>query len=281
MIIVSGKGGVGKSAVTAAIVGAAHRSGARVLAVAMGEPAGLAAHLGRPSLPSEITELRDGLSAVSIDRSRALAEYLEVQVGLPSIVAFGPALRAFDALASAAPGVREIVTIGKVLWEVRRGDWDVIVADAPPTGQIGSYLRASRTITELVPAGKIRDQAGWMAEILADPGRCRLLLTTLAEELPTAETVETLQWLAEEDLVGSVEVVTNRVLPTPEFDVDGLPGGRAGDAARLHCELVEEQRRWLEALPPDRDLPFLFGVMTPAEVAALLADEVEGWESAS
>lgn len=278
LAIVSGKGGVGKSAVAAALSLAAHRRGKRILSIAMtGDGGGLAAHLGVPPLQFEAREDRPGLSTSVVDRTKALVEYLQVQVGLPPIIAFGPAVRAFDALASAAPAIREIVTMGKILWEVKRDHWDLIVVDGPPTGQIGSYLRAARSITELVPSGKIREQATWMEAILSAPATTELILVNLAEELPTSETQETLAWLDAEKVVSDTTVVTNRVLPTLDWEDGELPDGRAGDAARLHLSLWEEQQRWLEELPADQLLPFLFGTITPTEVAALLADEIEEW----
>jgi anion-transporting ArsA/GET3 family ATPase len=278
LVVVSGMGGVGKSAVAAAAAIAAHREGRKVLVLAMtGDGGGLAAHLGTGRLEFEPREVRPGLFALTIDRTRALVEYLQMQIGLPPVVAFAPVLRAFDALASAAPAVREIVTIGKVLWEVRRNTWDVVIADGPPTGQIGSFLRAARTISELVPAGRIREQASWMEDILSDPAGTRLELVTIPEELPTSETRHTLDWLAGENVVGSVRVVANRLLPELAVDPARLPNGRAGDAARLHLSIHAEQQRWLTDLPPDRRLPYLFGLITPAEVAEKLAEEMEAW----
>jgi anion-transporting ArsA/GET3 family ATPase len=278
LVIASGKGGVGKSAVAAATALAAHRAGAQVLAIAMaGDGGGLAAHLGVAPLRFEIREDRPGLSTSVVDRTKALIEYLQVQVGLPSIIGFGPAVRAFDALASSAPAIREIVTMGKVLWEVKRQQWDLVVVDAPPTGQIGSDLRSARTISELVPSGKIREQAAWMETILSEPDATELLLVNLPEELPTSETLDTLEWLDSEKLVSSRTVVTNRILPVLDWRGEELPNGRAGDAARLHLDLQSEQQRWLEELPPDRQLPFLFGTVTPSEVAAILSEHIEEW----
>jgi anion-transporting ArsA/GET3 family ATPase len=278
LVLVSGKGGVGKSAVAAAVALSAHRRGKKVLAIAMtGDGQGLAAHLGAAPLSFTTREVRPGLSAAVVDRTKALVEYLHVQVGLPPIVAFGPALKAFDALASGAPAVREIVTMGKVLWEVKRGGWDVVVADAPPTGQLGSFLRAPRSIEELVAVGRIRDQAEWMERLLLDARSTRLELVTTPEELPASETLETVAWLERERVLGRFDVVANRVLPRLDLPTGALPSGRAGDAARLHSKLQDEQATWLHALPVAERLPFLFGMMTPTEVAARLADEVEDW----
>lgn len=274
LVVVSGKGGVGKSALSAAVSLAAHRQGRRVLSVAMtGDGGGLTAHLGGPPLRFEPTEIKPGLSAMVVDRSKALVEYLQIQLGIPGFAAFGPAARAFDALASTAPGIREIVTMGKVVYEVKQGRHDLVVADAPPTGQIASHLRAMRTISELVPTGKIREQAVWMEEIIAH--QTRLILAVIPEELPVSETEETLAQLEADPTVGEISVVANRVLPRLVTDRHNLPAGNAGAAARLHLHLYDEQQRWLSRLGPTRRLPYLFGVMTPAEVAARLS---ETWE---
>lgn len=274
LLIVSGKGGVGKSAIAAASALAARRQGARVLAIDMANGGGLGVHLGTPELSFEAKELVDGLFALTVIRSEALVEYLRVQIGLPGVATIGPAARIFDALASAAPAVREVVTIGKVLWEVKRGAWDVVVADAPPTGQVGSYLRAARTIRELVATGRILDQVEWMEDLLADPDRTELQLVTLLEELPVLETIETLDWLGESEIVGLTTVVANRVLPDLKTAV---PAGHSpvADAARLHKALRKTQVDWQERIDIDRRVPFMFDTYTPSEVARRIADTIE------
>ncbi len=275
LVLVTGKGGVGKSAVAAATALLAHREGAKVLALSMvGTGGGLASHTGAGALTFEPVEVFPGLHALTVDRSRALIEYLRVQVGLPPFATLPPVIRAFDALAAAAPAVREIVTIGKVLWEVRRGEWDVVVADGPPTGQIGSFLRAPTSIKELVTGGRVAEQAAWMADVLLSDDTT-LRIVTLPEELPMSETREMLDWLEANKVVTRIEVVANRVLP--RLVVDKVPGGRVGEAARLHLELQSEQEIWLTRQPPDRTLPFLFGVATSEAVTLHLADEMEAW----
>lgn len=274
LLIVSGKGGVGKSAVTAAVAASAHRAGMSVLAIDVAGSGGLAAHFGIGSLAFAPRELRPGLHAMSIDRSKALIEYLQVQAGLPAILTLAPAARAFDALAGAAPGVREIVTLGKVLWETRSRRYDLVVADCLPTGQVTGLLRAPSTIAELVPTGRIRQQAEWMRDLLLDPVATQLVLVTLAEELPVVETEETLAYLLDEKLVGNLQIVANRVLPELRTATTG--SGEVAEAAALHRALYAEQQEWLERLPPDRTLPYLFGLLTPGEVAARLADAWAG-----
>lgn len=274
LVIVSGKGGVGKSAVASGLALMGQRHGLRILAVEMESGGGgLSSHFGTGPLAFEPREVRPGLHAMQMVRSDALLEYLSLQLRLPGMGRFGAVARAFDALATAAPAVREIVTIGKILWEVREDRWDMVVVDAPPTGQIASYLRAPTSISELVATGRIRAQAGWMAETLGDPASTRLLLVTLAEELPTVETLETIDWVRQTGVVTEPLVVTNRVLE--EVGSTSSPTGPIGDMITLHRSLVVEQRKWLQALPSDLTVPYLFGLFTPGEVAAHISDDLE------
>ncbi|HXV70038.1 MAG TPA: ArsA-related P-loop ATPase [Acidimicrobiia bacterium] len=273
LVIVSGKGGVGKSAVATGLSLLAQRQGLRVLIMEMESGGGLPAHFGVGPLSFEPTEVRPGLHAMQMIRSEALLEYLQLQLKLPGMGRFGAVARAFDALATAAPAVREIVTIGKILWEVREDRWDMVIVDAPPTGQIASYLRAPKSISELVATGRIRAQADWMSETLRDPTRTQLALVTLAEELPTAETLETVDWVATAGVVARPVIITNRVLE--ELKVKTPASGIAADITTLHKSLWSEQQNWLEKLPPDLTLPYMFGLFTPPEVAAHISDELE------
>lgn len=273
LVIVSGKGGVGKSAVAAGLSLLAQRNGLRVLAVEMGSAGGLSTHFSTGPLGFEPREVSPGLHAMHIVRSEALLEYLALQLRLPGMGRFGAVARAFDALATAAPAIREIITIGKILWEVKADRWDMVVADAPPTGQIGSFLRAPRSITELVPTGRIRNQSAWMSETLADPEMTQLALVSLPEELPATETMETMTWLDNQHVVPPPLIIANRVLP--ELTDRSTPEGTVGEMVTLHRSLCGEQREWLNKLPPDLALPYMFGLFTPGEVAAHMSDELE------
>lgn len=239
----------------------------------MGSPGGLSAHFGTGKLEFQPREVRPGLHAMQMVRSDALLEYLAIQLNIRGIGGFGPFARAFDALATTAPGIREIITIGKAIWEVKEDRWDVVIADAPPTGQIGSFLRAPLTIAELVPGGKVRAQADMMRDMLADPAVTEMVLVTLPEELPTTETEETLEWLAIEKVISTPRLIANRVLG--ELTDRSTPPGPLGDAAELHRALWAEQQQWLRHLPTEHQLPYLFGVFTPGEVAARMCDEFE------
>ncbi len=239
----------------------------------LGAPGGLSAHFGTGPFEFEPREVRPGLHAMRMIRSDALLEYLSLQLNVRGINRFGPMARAFDALATTAPGIREIITIGKAIWEVKEDRWDVVIADAPPTGQIGSFLRAPLTVEELVPTGRVRAQAELMRETLESEAETKLVLVTLPEELPATETRETLDWLDKEQVVAPPIVLANRVLD--ELNDAKTPEGPVGEAAELHRSLWAEQQIWLDAVPPHGRLPHLFGLFTPGEVAAHLCDELE------
>jgi anion-transporting ArsA/GET3 family ATPase len=280
LLIVSGKGGVGKSAVSAALGILAARRGKRVLVLAMIQPSGLAAHLGVDSLGYEPARIRPGLFAAAVDRSHALKEYLGLQLHVPRSLPMRQFSGALNVLADTAPGIREIVTMGKPIFEVLRGDWDLVIADAPPLGQLQSYLSAPQTITGLVPTGAVREQAARLESALADPATSGLLLVTTPEELAVLETREAIAQIDEERQILIAGVVANRVLEplgVTASDVGAVPDGPPRAAGLLHLGLVESQSVWLDSIPDDPRLPFLFGFHTPAEVAARLAETCEAF----
>jgi hypothetical protein len=111
-----------------------------------------------------------------------------------------------------------------------------------------------------------------MEDLLANDAEAGLVITTLPEELAVAETLESLERLEADPLSDIAAVITNRVLEPLGADLATLAPGPAREAAEMHTALVEAQREWMTKLPPGPTLPYLFGLMTPEEVAARLAD---------
>jgi len=276
LIFVSGKGGVGKSAVTASLALLAARRGLRVLVVGMVESIGVASHFGIDRLTYAAHRAHPGIDALAVYRDEALDEYLRLQLHVPRAAPTKVLTRALNVLAETAPGIREIVTLGKPVFEMWKGEYDLVLVDAPPLGQLFSYLRAPNTIADLVPAGPIQRQAHKMHDALVDATATSLILVTTAEELPVLETVETLDQLEVEPVITLAATVTNRVLPDLEVSarvLADLPEGPHRGAAIHHQALFDQQQRWLEALPTGLRLPYLFGLRTAGEVAERLADE--------
>jgi anion-transporting ArsA/GET3 family ATPase len=275
LVIVSGKGGVGKSAIAASLAFHAAREGNRVLCIGMTDAVGLATHFGVASLTYEPRRVHAGIDAIAIDRVAALDEYLHLQLRIPKAAPLRQFTKFFEELVDTAPGIREIITMGKPLFETWRTNYDRVIVDAPPIGQLISYLRAPVTVANVVPTGAVRDEAMRMRMTLADATQAGLLIVTMPEELPVVETIEALHEMGDEALIDLLGIVVNRViypLTATADDIEGLDDGPIRDAAILHQRLADEQRRWLELLPDGPRLPHLFGRLTPGEIAAALSD---------
>lgn len=274
--IVTGKGGVGRSAVTAALALAAARSGQRVLATAMTDSSGLAAHLGAESLDYDPTPIEPNLHALAVDRARALDEYLRLQLPLGRRAPLRPLIRSLESITQTVPGIRDVVTTGKLHYEVRSGNWDLVVADGPPTGQIMSYLRASRVIASLIPTGRAREQADQMTDLLAAP-ESSLVMVAIGEELPVTETLEALDELRDEALITPGALFVNRSvtpLGVSEAVLETIDDDRVRDAGLLHRGLYENQQRWRRKLPDHVTLPLVFDERDPGEVAEQLSQQM-------
>ncbi len=215
-----------------------------------------------------------GVFTFAVDRARSLDEYLKIQLHVPRSAPTRQLSRAANVLVDTAPGIREIISMGKPIFEMWKATYDLVLVDAPPLGQLLSYLRAPATIAGLVPSGAIRQQAEEMRRALGDAATAGLLMVTTLEELPVLETLEALAALDAEHLIDVVGVAANRVLAPLDLGADpaGLPEGPHRDAALLHEHLRAEQEQWASRLGPHDTLPFLFGLLTPGEVAARLAD---------
>ena len=277
LIFITGKGGSGKSAVAAALATAKARRGESVLAIDMATSPGLAAHLGSQALTYEPSEVRDGLYAMTLDRAAALDEYLKLQLHVPRGAPTKQIATALSVLAETAPGVREIISIGKPLFETWKGVWDTVIVDASSLGQFQSYMRAPQTIAQLVPTGVVRKQASAMERTLNDPEVSSVIVVTNPAELPVIETNETLAILASEHLGPEPIVVMNRVFGASGIEpdqVDELPTGPVRDAALLQIHIEADQAKWLDAVDFRVSLPYLAGVFTPHEVSLQLSDVI-------
>jgi anion-transporting ArsA/GET3 family ATPase len=282
LLFFTGKGGVGKSTVTAATALLAAEHGKRVLLVEVDAKNNLTALFEHAPVGFEPRQVHPGVYAMQMDTEASLREYLKVQAKVPVFGRIGPMARAFDFVATAAPGVKEILTVGKVCWELReslagRADWDLIVVDAAATGHVISQLDAPGAIQELVQVGPIRNQTGWMVDLLSDPSLTALNVVTSTEEMPVNETIELVATARQELDVPLGVVIVNRVLPElftradeAVFDALREPGpaevlqDRAGqgatavlDAARLAVSMRRSRSVHLSRLREEVDLPLL------------------------
>ncbi|HYN33980.1 MAG TPA: ArsA-related P-loop ATPase [Ilumatobacteraceae bacterium] len=186
VVVVAGKGGVGKTTVTAVIARAASNAGRRVLVVELD---------GKPTL----AELVPDLDVMSISAPDALDEYLRDN-GFARIAKRLNRTGVIDMIGTAAPGIDDIVVLGKIKQLERSGDYDLIVVDGPAAGHAVTFLTAAAGLADSVRSGPVRAQADDVLELLHDPQRCQVVLVTLAETTPVNEVIETA--FALEDQVG-------------------------------------------------------------------------------
>jgi anion-transporting ArsA/GET3 family ATPase len=213
LLFVTGKGGVGKSTVAAALALLGSQRGKRTLVCEIDAKGNLADFFEAGETDYTPREIQPNLWAMSMDTEASLQEYLRLQMRLPAIARIGPLARAFEFVATAAPGVREILTVGKPVWEVREGNYDLVVVDAVATGHIVGQLAAPQAINELVHVGLIRQQTGWVIDILGNKETTGLVIVTTPEEMPVNETIELAGRVEDETDVALSTIVVNRVLP--------------------------------------------------------------------
>ncbi|MEA3213938.1 MAG: hypothetical protein QOJ19_94 [Acidimicrobiia bacterium] len=279
LLVVTGKGGVGKTTLAAGLALLAARQGKRTLACEIDAKGDLAEAFGLGPVGFDPVRGPDGVRLMSMDTEASLREYLKINLRVPMAGRIGLLARTFDFVADAAPGVKEILTVGKLAYEVRERHYDLVVADAPASGHVVSYLAAPESIAELVHVGLVRHQTDWMRDILSNPTTTGAVLVTTPEEMPVTETIELAHELRSRTKVDVAAIVANRVLPElfghrEEALFDAVEAGPAGQllreklgpavdtlfgAARLSVGLrrrgAAHLGRLREALP---DLPVLY-----------------------
>lgn len=276
VLIVAGKGGVGKTTVGATVGIAAAQAGLRTHVVELegrsnlGIPFGVDELTHKPTTLIEASEDTATLRGSRLTPDQALGDYL-VDHGLR----IGGRLAKFSAIelvTTTAPGIRDLLTLGKIRSLEENDKDDLIVVDAPAAGHAISFLRSAAGMASSAPSGPIRDQADLALAMLASAERCRVMLVTLPEETPVTEIIETAATVKNDVGVHLAPVVINSVWP----QIKGLEkaaqetGKRTSDArdnrrtaasyrlARQHQQRSEIER--LEAgLPlPQIELPFVF-----------------------
>jgi anion-transporting ArsA/GET3 family ATPase len=239
LLVVTGKGGTGKTTVAAALALAAGLRGRRTLVVEVEGRQGLARLFGRRFLDHQERRVAERVSGLAVDPEASLREYLG-RYGFAPLARLLTWARLTHFITAAAPGLGDVLLVGKV-WEAStrgQGGYDLVVLDAPPTGRVVPFLRAPQTVAELARVGPIRHQAERVRELLDDPERTGIVLACLPEELPVAETLEGVASLRAAALPVA-SVVANRV-------TDDRLGGRAGRLAALARDpapLAEAARR--------------------------------------
>ncbi|MBL0217165.1 MAG: ArsA family ATPase [Myxococcales bacterium] len=221
--VVTGKGGVGKSTVVAAISLAAARRGARVLAIELGELGGTCRILdASPAQPGTITPAAGGVRVAYFDGAAALAEYLTRRLRLGRLAQTVIEHPLYAAFVGAAPGLRELMAIGKVRDEfVLQERWDVVVVDAGSSGHALEHLRMPTAAESTFASGRVHREAAVNAALLRDRASCSIHVVALPELMPLREAAHTMRSLRELDLATGALFV-NRCVPPAPPGVDAL-----------------------------------------------------------
>jgi anion-transporting ArsA/GET3 family ATPase len=303
LVFITGKGGVGKTTIASTLAWLAADRGRRTLVCEVDAKGNLADFYETTPFAFEEREIAPRLWAMSMDTEASLKQYLSLQLKLPLVARIGPLAKMFDFVASAAPGVREIVTVGKLCWEVKERHYDFVVVDASATGHILGQLTAPQAINQLVQVGLVRQQTGWMLDILQDPATTGLVVVATPSEMPVSETLELTCRLRQETNVDLAAVVVNRVLPElfgrgeeevferldqpePIELIEAAVGGPVGDlmqAARLTVSMRRSRTEHLERLRDAIDpavpllyMPYLFFRSHGLRATHQLADALSG-----
>ena len=217
ILIVSGKGGVGKTTVAAALALTAARNGRNVCIAEVDRKGSLPGLFKRPELTYEPSELLPGLWGLNIVPEDSLAEYLEVQYHMRRISKVFTSTHFVDFITTAAPGLKDILVLGKIWYlEQNRGsgtkhDFDTIIVDAPAAGHMLTFFSAPMGLADAVRVGPVRRQSDWLVQMLQDPKRTRVHLVTLPEEMPVAETLETSKTIDEQLNIAQGAIFINAV----------------------------------------------------------------------
>ncbi len=281
-VLVTGKGGVGKTTVCAAEALALSAKGKRVLVAMCNAKERLSVMLGVPPIGSDVVPVAPNVWAVNMEPEKALEEY-------GSLILHSRALyktlfdnRYVRTFLRAVPGMHEWAMLGKAWWHTTEKEadgilkYDVVILDAPATGHGLDMLRVPKVILDVVPPGLLRRDAERAWTMFQDPAACAIVLVTLPEEMPTTETIELAKALAELGLTIG-RVVVNGVLP-PLFSKEERavlasvkPGNvdRPGEAAlAASCDRASRERVQAESLNRlSRELP-----VPPAFLPLLMED---------
>ena len=299
LVYVTGKGGVGKTTVAAALGLAAAEAGRRTIVCEVAEQDRVSRAFRREGVTAETElQLAENLWAITIDPTKALQEWLAKQLGGGAPLRMMTRSHAFQYFVAAAPGAKELITIAKVWelaqlsrWDARNRIYDLVIVDAPASGHGLAMLTTPRTFGEIARVGPIRRQAGKINELLTDPERTGYVAVALPEEMPVVETLELGGRLREAMGLGLGAIIVNGVWPE-RFSAADVKKLRAASrnghdpegAAAVRAALAEHdratmQRGHLERLTKESGtqvvtLPYLFSSELGLPEYQLLADEL-------
>jgi len=248
---VVGKGGVGKSAVTAALAIVSCAPDERVLAVELGRARGLSRLFGCEDRVGERpVEARPGLFVAAVDGESALAEYLSLVVPIRRLLKTVLATRLYSTFVAAAPGLKELMTVGKIWYENQQLDssggaaWDTIVVDAGASGHSLQYLQMPQAAAATFRSGLVHRESNRVAALLRDTTTTAVHVVATPEEMPLAEAADIVARLRGELSLPLGSVYVNRCRSVPPAGIEaGIAKLQEADDGRYARLLTTVRRR--------------------------------------
>lgn len=263
LVILTGKGGVGKSTSAAALALIAAELGRKVLVIEVDAKGNVPDFFDTSRVGFKYRRLHQGIFGLSMQPRESMHEYLSIMLHVPKF-SLNPLSGFMQYASHAIPGLKEILVTGKIYYEekAREDDgprWDLVVVDGAPTGHVVSQLGAAGHLKTLVRSGPIHDQAVMIDALLTDPVRTAVVLVTIPEEMPTSETIDLAGRFLDETGITPIGLIINQLQPRQLSGEVGqefkeLVGGRGRQAFLEHHPdggplieagemLLEERRR--------------------------------------
>lgn len=196
LIVVTGKGGVGKTTLSAALALRSARAGRRTLVCEVNTQERVTALLGKAPVGPEVTAIDENLWSVDVRPQEAMREYALMVLKFESIYSAVFENRLVRYFLRFIPSLQELVLLGKILFHLKEkrpdGSWrfDQIIIDAPATGHAITFLSVPQVLLDTIPPGAMASEVTWMRDSLVDRETTAVVLVSLPEELPVNETLE-------------------------------------------------------------------------------------------
>jgi anion-transporting ArsA/GET3 family ATPase len=282
LLFILGKGGVGKSTVAAALALLAAQQGKKTLLAELDTEGSITSIFGIPGIGKAVKkEIYPGISALNIDGIAALEEYLTLILKPHPLRDFIFRSKIYNYFVSAAPGLKELMAVGKIWYEEQLIDevtknpvWDLIIVDTPATGHALQYIRMPRAAYDAFSTGLVRREAKRVLDLINNPDKTLINLVTTPEEMPINETIEIAQKIIKKTELPLGYTFINKIFtplwegesPFVNYSNDSIENGLLVSIrhwAEIRMARWEQNKHYMDKLEsqlagPFIKIPFLF-----------------------